>query len=608
MLDFRFILGQLRAPSALRPVFMTTPISSILTSLHACTSFEDVATQVLGELLGTANRALAQSPFASTGRLLRAMVHIRPEGAYRRLAVLEFGKSKLEPMDPSSPSEPIVSYLPSATAWRYVAELRVPIAVDVHLAKIEPKNAPPIVADDPISRSPGTLGGESVARLLRRAASHLYVLPLSISSNMIGMISIELECQRAIGRPLFWPACSDELQLLADLSAAYFTMLPQREAPPPAADSFLPVTGASTAALIRIARVFAEQDETLLIGGPTGAGKSRLARWCHQQSSRSNARFETLDLMTIPEELQMGELFGWKKGAFSGAAADNQGSLARADKGTLFIDEIDKLSLKAQAGLLRVLEERTYRPLGEGVGERKADVRFIVGTNADLLAQVQAGRFREDLFYRIHVLPVRLPPLDDRRDEIPGWAKYMLERRHRERVAEGEANLTQTALNTLLAQRWPGNLRQLDNVIRRAYSFALIEQGGMAPRVLILDTPYLERALGYEVRAATETPVDILRHAAGALVREARHKREQNLPALDLDMTDSLRGLTIALAAKQLGSIEAAFRLLNKDSVVQSRNHRRAYRRDIDRAIAVLKELGPAGEQLAEELLRDEPK
>ena len=114
----------------------------------------------------------------------------------------------------------------------------------------------------------------------------------------------------------------------------------------------------------------------------------------------------------------MAELFGWRKGAFSGAVKDNPGCVARAEGGTLFIDEIDKLSLKAQAGLLHVLEDRTYRALGEAGSDQKANVRFIVGTNANLPEAVRRGTFREDLYYRINVLPVRVPPLDERRDEI----------------------------------------------------------------------------------------------------------------------------------------------------------------------------------------------
>src|SRR5262249_54735633 len=162
----------------------------------------------------------------------------------------------------------------------------------------------------------------------------------------------------------------------------------------------------------------------------------------------------------------------------------------RAERGTLFIDEIDKLSLRAQAGILHVLEERRYRSLGEGVSERKADVRFIVGTNANLEEAVREGRFREDLYYRITVLPLRLLPLDERADEIPLWADYMATRRHRESEPEGHASVSPAAARALAGRRWPGNLRQLDNVIRRAYALALVERGA-APKGVVLEERHI---------------------------------------------------------------------------------------------------------------------
>src|SRR5262249_53269894 len=148
-----------------------------------------------------------------------------------------------------------------------------------------------------------------------------------------------------------------------------------------------------------------------------------------------------------------------------------------AAKGTLFLDEIDKLSLKAQAGLLRFIEERSYRMLGDDTtAERRADVRLLVGTNADLRAAVRAGRFREDLYYRVNVLPVRLPPLAERLDELPRWADYMLNRRHREAAGEGAARLEPDAVKLLVSTPWPGNLRQLDNIVTRAYALVLAGQ------------------------------------------------------------------------------------------------------------------------------------
>src|SRR5206468_257763 len=130
-------------------------------------------------------------------------------------------------------------------------------------------------------------------------------------------------------------------------------------------DPLLPVVGPSMEGLINLLRVFSRQEETVLISGPTGTGKSRLARWCHAQSPRRERTFETVDLQTVPVDIQMAALFGWRKGAFTGAVGDQAGWVEQADGGTLFLDEVDKLSLSAQAGLLQLLEERRYRVLGD---------------------------------------------------------------------------------------------------------------------------------------------------------------------------------------------------------------------------------------------------
>jgi DNA-binding NtrC family response regulator len=321
----------------------------------------------------------------------------------------------------------------------------------------------------------------------------------------------------------------------------------------------LPVTGATMQSLIDMLRVFAQQEETILLSGPTGAGKSRLARFCHACSPRAQSAFETLDLTTVPEDLQMAELFGFRKGAFTGAVRDSAGCLGRAEGGTLFIDEIDKLSLKAQAGLLRVLEERTYRPLGDGAGERPAKVRFIVGTNANLAALVRSGLFREDLYFRIHVLPVRVPPLAQRKDEIVPWAEHMLDRRHAETGRGGRAVLSEAASRLLAVQPWPGNLRQLDNIVRRAYALFLVEParpaGASSPgdtAIIQIDVRHIERALAYEsLDAEPPSLLSLLQATAAAFVQEAE-KRRGGAP-LDADWTEALRGFVYGAAVQRLG-------------------------------------------------------
>jgi DNA-binding NtrC family response regulator len=339
--------------------------------------------------------------------------------------------------------------------------------------------------------------------------------------------------------------------------------------------------------IVEILRVFAQQEETILLGGPTGAGKSRLARWCHERSPASGKQFETIDLATVPEELQVAELFGWKKGAFTGAVRDTQGCIARAEGGTLFIDEVDKLSLKAQAGLLRVLEEKRYRPLGDGAPDRNANVRFIIGTNADLLALSHRGVFRADLYYRINVLPVRIPPLRERPDEIVEWASYMVRRRHEASKAGGEAIIDPDAAKLLNGHDWPGNLRQLDNIVRRAYALSLVDYG-TSPERVVLRAEHIGKAFMYEGRGAPLSLFEYLERAAAAFVTEAERRAEWGEEKLDLALADAFKGLVIEAAKRRFGADEKealrrAFVLLGKGSTVEGRNHWATYKREMEK-------------------------
>ncbi|MBU8899288.1 sigma-54-dependent Fis family transcriptional regulator [Corallococcus sp. H22C18031201] len=557
---------------------MRDEMAQLMAALRDARDFETAATATLRRMLEVAEDAVATSRYAGRARVLRGIVHLRQGEVYRRLAALDVGASEIADAGVGTP------FFTSATAWRAVMEHRSAVSIDVNVGTVQP-HAP----DAPVTGDPGLVGfhsTESRQRFLGRHASHVCVLPLRTPGGMAGMISLEADCLAAMGQEFVWRGIGERLQLLGDVAAPYLTGLPQRPVATPQVDEFLPVVGRSMAELLPILRVFALQDETILISGATGAGKSRLARWCHERSSRRGKPFETLDLVTVPEDLQMAELFGWKKGAFTGAVRDAPGSVARSEGGTLFIDEIDKLSLKAQAGLLHLLESRSYRPLGEGTGERLADVRFIIGTNADLHAEVRAGRFREDLYYRVNVLPVRMPALQERQDEIPMWARYMVNRRHRERQPEGHARLTPETERLLVASSWPGNLRQLDNIVRRAYTLAMVEHAG-ASGELVLEERHVARALDYEQAPAGRPIPEALRAAAQAFVSEARRR---NAP-LDLDLADAFRGLVLAMAIRQVGRDEA-FRLLGRESLVKNRNHHKALKRELEKVDALYKALG----------------
>ncbi|QDE70577.1 sigma-54-dependent transcriptional regulator [Myxococcus xanthus] len=554
-------------------------MAQLLTDLRGARDFEAAAAATLRRLQAVAQEAVASSRYAARGRVLRGIVHLRPGEAYRSLAALEVGAAEITDASVGTP------FFTSATAWRAVVEHRCAVSIDVNVGTVQP-HAPnaPVTGDPSLA---GFNSHESRQRFLGRHATHVCVLPLRTPGGDIeGMISLEADCLAAMGQDFVWLDAGDRLQLLADVAAPYLTRLPQRPVARPEVDEFLPVVGRSMAELLPILRVFALQDETILISGATGAGKSRLARWCHERSNRRGKPFETLDLVTVPEDLQMAELFGWKKGAFTGAVRDAPGSVARAEGGTLFIDEIDKLSLKAQAGLLHLLESRSYRPLGEGTGERQADVRFIIGTNADLHAEVRAGRFREDLYYRVNVLPVRMPALQERQDEIPLWAQYMVNRRHRERSPDGHARLMKEAERLLVGSPWPGNLRQLDNIVRRAYTLAMVEHAG-ATGELVLHEKHVARALDYEQAPGARPLPEALRAAAQAFVAEARRR---NAP-LDLDLADAFRGMVLGLAIRQVGRDEG-FKLLGRESLVKNRNHHKALKRELEKVDSLYKALG----------------
>jgi hypothetical protein len=560
---------------------MPDPATALLADLRTARTFEQAALLALLPILAAAAAALAASRFAARGRVVRGLVHLRPDDAYRRLVVLEAGRAEIAPVRADE------TLLPSATAWRRVAQHGAALSIDVNAAEVLLHGAS-AAESEPLLYEPE---GGSRQRLLRRDATHVHVVPLRAPGGAVdGMISVEASCPSAIGPGFMWGACAAEIEALADAAAPYLAALPPEPVQGDERDPLLPVVGTATAALVKLLRVFAQQDETLLLSGPTGSGKSRLARFSHERSLRSAGPFVTLDLATVPEELQMAEIFGWRRGAFTGAVADNPGAVGRAAGGTLFIDEIDKLSLRAQAGLLLVLEDRSYRVLGDAGRDRRADVRFVVGTNADLRASVRDKRFREDLYYRIHVLPVRLPPLAERADEIPGWARFMVERRHRERVPDGRAELAADADAVLLGQPWPGNLRQLDNILRRAYTLAAMEHGGAPPREIVVRREHVAHSLDYESVADKPSPVVALRAAAVSFVAEAERRAVAG-GALDLDLAGAFTGLVLGAAAERTGAWDKAFRLLGREGLLKGRNHHKVVRRELERAMALCQAL-----------------
>jgi formate hydrogenlyase transcriptional activator len=218
-------------------------------------------------------------------------------------------------------------------------------------------------------------------------------------------------------------------------------------------------------ALDRIKRV-APMDTTVMLTGETGTGKELMARALHRRSRRSVRPMVAVNLASIPEALVASELFGHEQGAFTGASQRRIGRFELADRGTLFLDEVGELSPDMQVALLRILQEGEFERLGSSQ-TRKADVRLIAATNRDLEQSIEDHGFRADLFYRLSVFPIRLPPLRDRREDVPQLANYFLEHMA-ERIGRTFDGVEPASLERLEAYSWPGNIRQLQNVIEHS--------------------------------------------------------------------------------------------------------------------------------------------
>jgi len=209
---------------------------------------------------------------------------------------------------------------------------------------------------------------------------------------------------------------------------------------------------------------------TVLLAGESGVGKDMIARAIHQHSPRKNHAFVKINCTALPENLMESELFGYEKGAFTGATASKPGKFEQADQGTAFLDEIGDVPGSIQVKLLRILQERQFERLGSNV-TRNVDVRVIAATNVDLRAALEQGRFREDLYYRLNVVPISIPPLRDRKEDIPFLAIHFLQKLSKDLGASAK-EISAPALDRLLSHSWPGNVRELENTIERSLVLA----------------------------------------------------------------------------------------------------------------------------------------
>jgi len=292
----------------------------------------------------------------------------------------------------------------------------------------------------------------------------------------------------------------------------------------------------------------APTNSRVLIMGENGTGKELVARAIHRNSGRSNQPFIQVNCAAIPDELIESELFGHERGAFTGAIASTQGKFQQADGGTVLLDEIGDMSLRTQSKVLRVLEEHEFTRVG-GRDAIKVDVRVIAATNKNLSEEVQKGGFREDLFYRLNVIPIHVPPLRERVEDIPLLATYFLTQFCREN-GKRKKSLSQEAMKLLQAYRWPGNVRELKNIIERL--------------VIMVPSDTIE---------ASDMPDNLTEHSISAsslVLKEARNEFERRfiLQALRLN------NWNITETAQQLG-------------IERTNLHRKMRQHDISRELSV---------------------
>ncbi|MBI3595962.1 MAG: sigma-54-dependent Fis family transcriptional regulator [Nitrospirae bacterium] len=292
-------------------------------------------------------------------------------------------------------------------------------------------------------------------------------------------------------------------------------------------------------AVFSLVRQVAPTDSTVLITGETGTGKELIARLIHRSGNRSDRRFVAINCAAVPMELLESELFGHERGAFTGALSRKIGKFEWADGGTLFLDEIGDIPTTVQVKLLRVLQERELVRVG-GNDPIKLDVRIIAATNQDLKALIEKGLFRKDLYYRLHVIPIHLPPLRERLEDLRGLADYFLIHFSR-RLRKNVQTLSPEALHRMGTYSWPGNVRELENVLERAVTLMPASQAMLTPEYLAL-----------EIRDGIQTPAMVVQG-----YDPQDHKRDgRNVK----DVIDQIEWQTLVEAMKIEGSMDSFLR------------------------------------------------
>lgn len=489
-------------------------LPTFLAELRNTTSQEEVARSLL--------RAVQRQVHEATGddrgsELLPCVLYLRGAQGYR--AIL----TDTPPTTKDTPDRH--DRLPSHTAWRWMLDHGEAVFINVTRREVGPayEDSASATREDNATRDIQTVSKETRELLARHQATHLYGSPLRRGpSDPEGMLVVAWRCPPSSGRPLrAWRRAGAVVQLLLDVAAPFVLSRPPAPASSEQGLEGLPALGASMRPVLRTLQTFAADDANILLTGPTGVGKTSLARWAHERSDRYKGPYRELHLQRYRPDQLLAYLFGWEKGAFTDAKASYPGEVGQADGGTLLLDEVGELSPDAQSQLLQFMLTRRYRRLGQRGEDHVADVRIIAATNRDLRLAVDAGAFREDLFFRLTERPVQILPMSERRDELAGWARFLARRPRSPELPQRAVELDDEAIATLVVQSWPGNLHDLNNVVGMARDLATAErrQGGA-----LITVAHVQQALALRPGTTVEQPCSALRVAARAWLDELERR------------------------------------------------------------------------------------
>jgi DNA-binding NtrC family response regulator len=310
--------------------------------------------------------------------------------------------------------------------------------------------------------------------------------------------------------------------------------------------------------IYRLIAKVAPTNSTVLITGESGTGKELIARAIHYNSQRKERQFVPVDCAVLSENLLESELFGHVKGSFTGAVVTKPGLFEVADGGSLFLDEIGNISLAMQSKLLRFIQEREFTPVG-GTKLKKVDVRLVAATNSNLQEKIKEGTFREDLFYRLNIVPISLPPLRERKEDIPLLAMHFL-KKYCQEMGKNPKVFSQMAMEMLMGYPWPGNVRELENIVERAV--VMTEEDAILPQHLPLPMQERSEGLTFAVPKTNEELRELKRHLRDKAVEEA--ERLFVLDAL------SRNDWNVTRSAKDVGMLRPNFQALMRKHNIRS--------------------------------------